>query len=85
MNTQKQSRGRGRPEGETFTGITLEELNKKFAPDQVIPVGRLFIERGYAKTKSQVFSVKNGQPPKVEKAPAATAPEGAGIDMQLQD
>ena len=38
-------RGRGRPKGSTScANITLEELSQIFSKDQVIPVGRKFLQ-----------------------------------------
>lgn len=40
-------RKKGRPAGSvSFTNLTLAELNQRFKPEDSIPVGRLFLQKG---------------------------------------
>lgn len=46
METQAK-KGRGRPAGSnSFTGVTLADLNAKYKSDDVIQVGRIWLEKG---------------------------------------
>jgi len=57
MNTQTQKRGKGRPVGATsFVTMTLAELNARFGPNETIPVGRLFLEKGVVKANPQTIA-----------------------------
>lgn len=79
MNTNEKKM-RGRPKGSnSFTGITLAELNAKFSQDQTIPVGRLFLEKGNVTQSKYTVEMKN---PKVVTIPAADAPK---IEMSLSE
>jgi len=75
MNTHEKKR-RGRPSGSvSFTSVTLAELNARFGPNETIPVGRLFLERGVIKATPQV--TQSVQP--------AAQPEGPKIEMSLSE
>lgn len=81
MKTE-QKRGRGRPRHSTsFASITLEELNKKFGPNDSIVVGRLFLEKGQVTRKltpqSKDYIAGIG--------PAADSPDfSSTVEMTLQ-
>lgn len=69
MNTNEK-RMRGRPKGSnSFSSVTLAELNARFSQDQVIPVGRIFLEKG--------SSVNTVQP--------SPQPEGPKVEMTLSE
>ena len=72
MNTKPK---RGRPSGSvSFATLTLAELNERFKPEDSIPVGRLFLEKGIASIKTPA---KTTVP-----QPADTGPK---VEMTLQD
>jgi SH3-like domain-containing protein len=69
-------RKKGRPKGSnSFTSVTLAELNARFGPNEVIPVGRLFLEKGVIKTSPQ--EARPVQP--------VAQPEGPKIEMFLSE
>lgn len=56
---QENKRKRGRPAGSvSFQQITLAELNAKFGPDTIIPVGRLFLKGQVIVQKAKAESIK---------------------------
>lgn len=78
MNTNTQpKRGRGRPVGGiSLVNVTLAELMAKYSPDQILPVGRLFLEKGSAKLITQ--------PKQPAEIIAPIVDNGPRVEMTLQ-
>ena len=82
MNEQIK-RKRGRPAGSvSLTNITLAELMEKYKPDQVLPVGRLFLEKG--KLTSQQIKTKVGEEIQKRMADASVPSVDSSVEMTLQ-
>ena len=83
MKTEQVKRGRGRPKNAvSFSQITLEELNRKFKLDDVIPVGRLFLEKG--KLTPQQIKTKVGEEIQKRMADASVPSIESSVEMTLQ-
>lgn len=78
MNTN-QTKTRGRPKGSfSFTEITLAELSARFGPDQVVPVSRLFLEKGAVKPVAQPV-------PQPVAEPVAVTTTVPAVEMKLSE
>jgi hypothetical protein len=80
MNTNTK-KGRGRPSGGvSFTNMTLAELNARFDQNQVIPVGRVFLENGnkfvITKQPSQIIQTS---------VVSMATPQDSTIEMTLSE
>ena len=84
MNTEQTvKRGRGRPVNSvSFTNITLAELNARFGQDQVLPVGRIFLEKGGVSTQPIKIISTNNQP-RVVGLIREDAPNTPKVEMTL--
>lgn len=91
MNTNTK-KGRGRPSGGvSFTNMTLAELNARFDQNQVIPVGRVFLENSgnFVTTKQKEESDRTVRfvnfTPSMPVAVPLTTPQDSTIEMTLSE